>query len=614
MRTLILGNPHGLWALLAIPALLAIHFLQPRSRRVTATTLFLLEHLPPLATTGRAWRWLRSTWALWLQLLAMLLVTWLLAEPRWQRPDSVQTIAVVLDASASMRAFRHEAVDALRQRAPVWEKAAARTEWILRETDLDRPVLYRGFSRTAAFVALSRWQPDLGHHDFTPALEVARQLVRRNGAAVLLTDRRPGAKLDGVALITVGHPIENAGFAGGSVERVDRGAPRWTILLQHHGAQSAVRTLTLTTRARPTNGNVAEAGSPTVVRRESVTLEPGQLMTLSGDFPAGVESLVFTLTPDTFELDDTLPLVVPVPRPLTWRAIGPEAATVFFRTFLERTPGTSRAPSGRAPDLSLYATNTPFNQPVTGATLVELMIYTTNATGERVVTSPVVADSHPWIDGLSWSGLLSPGPAADLLPSDAHALLWQGQQPLAWVQTVQGVPRLVLGWNWPASNADRLPASAVLLYRIVEDARRRKFAPETANIDTGQRLDLPPEPIATPAARPSRWILRTEGGDERPLARDELAAARAPAEPGFFEVRRDGELILRAAAQFADPRETDFAMAERLEEPNELTLDAIQANSEKDHLRPLWLLLLLGALVGAWAAQAPRRPAGGVRT
>lgn len=608
MSTLLLGNPLGLWALLAVPAVLAIHFLQPRSRRLRATTIFLLEHLPPLATTGRAWRWLRSTWALWLQIVAVLLITWVLSEPRWQRRDSVQTIAIVLDASASMRAFRTDVEAALGERFPAWERAAARTEWIIRETDLERTVLYRGFDRTAALAALQGWRPDLGHHDFTPVLDVARQLVRRNGAAILVTDRNPRLNLDGVALLAVGHPIENAGFAGGSVNTATGAAPEWTILLHHRGAQAATRALSIATRATAEN-------AATILRNEEVTLEPGRLMTLSGAFPAGVESLVFTLTPDTFDLDDTLPLVVPVPRPLTWRAIGPENATAFFRKFLEHTPGASRAASGRDADISLYATNTPFNQPVAAGELVELMIYAPNVvSGERVVATPVVADTHPWMEGVTWSGLLSPGPAADLLPAGARALLWQGEQPLAWLETVQGAPRLVFGWNWPASNADRLPASAVLLHRVIEDARHRKFAPETTNVDAGQLLELPPEPLPAPHAadaKPAVWTLQDAAGKTRPLAFDELTTLRAPSTPGFFEVRRDDAVLLRAAAQFADPRETDFAAAETLAEPEDLPLDVIQANSEKDHLRPLWLLLLIGVLVGSWAVQAPRQARSG---
>ena len=49
---LLLANPAGLWALLAIPAVLLIHFLQERSRRVRVSTLFLLERVKPESVGG----------------------------------------------------------------------------------------------------------------------------------------------------------------------------------------------------------------------------------------------------------------------------------------------------------------------------------------------------------------------------------------------------------------------------------------------------------------------------------------------------------------------------------------------------------------------------------
>ena len=111
MKSLLFSNPAGFWALLGIPAVLLIHFLQRESRRVRASTLFLLEQLAPESAQGRRFERLRNSAALWLQLLAVLLFAWLLAGPRWLRPDSVQKVVFVLDSSASMSAFSGEAGD-----------------------------------------------------------------------------------------------------------------------------------------------------------------------------------------------------------------------------------------------------------------------------------------------------------------------------------------------------------------------------------------------------------------------------------------------------------------------------------------------------------------------
>src|SRR5215218_6938180 len=95
----IFANPAGLWLLLGVPAILAIHYLQQRAKVARTSTWFLIEKLAPDSARGRTWDRLRSSRALWLQLLAALLATWVLAEPRWVRAESSQTVVVILDAS-----------------------------------------------------------------------------------------------------------------------------------------------------------------------------------------------------------------------------------------------------------------------------------------------------------------------------------------------------------------------------------------------------------------------------------------------------------------------------------------------------------------------------------
>ena len=110
------GNVAGFWALLGIPAVVAIHFLQRRSRVLVVTTLFLLEQMRRESETGHRFQRLRTSVPLWLQLLMVLLLTWLLVRPRWLRAESVQRVAIVLDASASMQASRERALEELARR------------------------------------------------------------------------------------------------------------------------------------------------------------------------------------------------------------------------------------------------------------------------------------------------------------------------------------------------------------------------------------------------------------------------------------------------------------------------------------------------------------------
>ena len=201
---LIIGNPAGWWALLGIPAVILIHFLQHEARRMRVSTLFLLEHLGQESTEGRVFERVRNSASLWLQLLAVLLVTWLLVAPRWVRSDSVQRVAVVLDSSVSMSAFKdrieHQVPLALRRLG----RASATTEWRVIETDPGRGTLYAGQDLSELRVRLQGWQPRLGTHDTRAALRVASNLVGPAGTVVLVSDHEPGALPPGVSWLGVG--------------------------------------------------------------------------------------------------------------------------------------------------------------------------------------------------------------------------------------------------------------------------------------------------------------------------------------------------------------------------------------------------------------------------
>src|SRR5688572_24442527 len=138
------ANPAGLWVLLGLPAIVAIHFLQQRARIVTTSTWFLIEKLAPDSARGRTWDRLRTSRAFWLQLLAMVLAAWVLAEPRWIRAESAQTVVIVLDASASMDAFRAPAVAAAERELDLSDGLAARTTWVIMTTNPRQPALFRG--------------------------------------------------------------------------------------------------------------------------------------------------------------------------------------------------------------------------------------------------------------------------------------------------------------------------------------------------------------------------------------------------------------------------------------------------------------------------------------
>ncbi|HQW29333.1 MAG TPA: BatA domain-containing protein, partial [Verrucomicrobiales bacterium] len=143
---LIFANPLGFWALLGIPAVLLIHFLQRESRRLPISTLFLLEHIDRESVKGRQFDRLRQSIPLWLQLLGVMILTWLLAEPRWTSARSVQRVVLVIDSSASMEAFAEEVDQTLREKIPPLTALVGTTEYSLIESAVTGANLYRGTS------------------------------------------------------------------------------------------------------------------------------------------------------------------------------------------------------------------------------------------------------------------------------------------------------------------------------------------------------------------------------------------------------------------------------------------------------------------------------------
>ncbi|NJM37623.1 MAG: hypothetical protein HC845_07085 [Akkermansiaceae bacterium] len=124
-----LANPLGLLALLGIPAVLAIHFLQRKAVELPVSTLFLLERTQRDAASGRRLERIIPSIPLWMQLLAVLLLAWFLAEPRFQKSGSVQRIAIVLDSSASMGVFKKEAISRLTAELPNFQGPASSVEF-----------------------------------------------------------------------------------------------------------------------------------------------------------------------------------------------------------------------------------------------------------------------------------------------------------------------------------------------------------------------------------------------------------------------------------------------------------------------------------------------------
>ncbi len=594
------ANPWGLLGLAAIPAIVAIHFLQEPSRRIRASTLFLLEHARPAGEGGIRFVRFQHSLPFWMQILAACALAWLLADPRWVRAEPRQTVAVVLDSSASMQAFRTQTLAALRNRLRQWSQAASRTDWHLLETGPRRPPLYAGPSLDELLEAADRrWQPVLGRHPFTDAVVAARMLAAApSGGVILVTDRSADVPAD-VAVLSVAEPRSNVGFSGGRVDLTD-GQDLWRVLITNHSDTPQTRELTL----RDAGSGDLAAGQP-LAPPQTIELAAGQSRTFSAAWPADAsERIVLALTADSLPIDDTLPLVKPAPRRvrLANRLSGP--AGELLVKMLAAADGVDRVLDDSPPDLVLNALG---SEPELPAVLVAVAAEAADtATGdeasgkaaaEKRAFDPawVAAEDHPLVRDLGWGSLLSGSAGEASLSAADTPLLWKDGRPLAFLQPTQGATgrgseSLVLNWNLDTSTAGRSAAVVVLLARFVDEVRRQIPRSWAENVETGQAIPLPGGRQQRAPEQPGFFTL--------PIPTQNLPVGSAGAESGG-----ESRPLLTAAAQFADARECDLRDAMALDTLDAIRLERIVKRSVEDPWAPLWIVAAAAALLLAWSSR-----------
>jgi hypothetical protein len=594
-----LANPAGLWALLGIPAVLAIHFLQRRAKTVPVTTLFLLEKTQRESASGRRFDRLMGSVPLWMQLLAVLLLTWLLVEPRYQKARSTQRVAVVVDSSASMSVFKDALIRALAAEFPKLRGAATGIELTVRESAADGATLYSGDSVAEALESLRGWSPRDGLTDPSAALRVARSVVGREGVVVLATDAPVADPPYDARVLAVGEAVENVGVTGVRFERRE-GALVWNAVVRNYAGAAARRTWQL----RFADGEATEP--------QAVEIGPGAMVSLQAAFPAGRERARLVISGDRFGLDDVVPLVPPRPKTLKLFASTSPAFDELAGRLLRSLEAVEASADAADADLALVSYDPLDPALPTGNAAV---FVNDEVRAGAYLKGGIVAEDHPLVEGLNWQSLL----VRESLQLERRAgddvLLWQGERPLIFLRRVvaedgRGGPYRQLCFNFDLrrSNAPTQPAFIVCLHRFSEMIRSEKVAPVRAMLETGQPVELAAE---TGAGGGNLEVTHfdLDGGAR---SRREIPAAarvsfRAPREPGFLRVEQNGRRLLEAALVFGDSREADFSDRGAVNDLGRGGEARIERHTREDHWWRLWVLLLLIALGVSWHFSASAR-------
>lgn len=580
------ANLAGLWAILGIPTVILIHFLQRKAKLIPVSTLFLLEKTQREASSGRHLDRLTQSIPLWMQLIGVLLLTWLLMEPRYPLNRSTQRVAIVLDSSASMTVSKDRLIEQLTNELPKLKGFATDMEYTVLESTPGKPRLYAGKSAEELLLTLQQWQPVAGVTDPTQALRLARSLVSRDGIVLYATDI-PSENLPFEAVqLAVGRAIENVGFTGVAFETKD-GVLLWRATLQNYSDQETTR------RWFVDSGKGAPAEPKTVI------LPARSLVTLQSNFPKQAERIQLKLTNDEFAIDDTLRLVRPQPKQIKIDAV-PALETLskkLLRSIDQLTLGTAAEA-----DITLTAYDPLDPTPVLG----NAIIFVNDGTqGGQYLAGGIIAEKHPLLDGLNWQSLLIRETIAlEVRPND-QTLLYQDKRPLILLRSLPATTerpacqQLLFNFDPRLSNIENQPALIVILLRFVEQVRARKVALSRENLETSQPINLASK-ITTPPTPVRLMELDDNGQVIRSKEVDPNLPLMAPEQPGYFRYQQGEEPLLEATTYFADTREADFRACAEANQLGDAQAAAIQAHSKGDPYWHLWLLGLIGVLLVSW--------------
>ena len=574
---LTLGNPWGLLALLGLPALLVIHLLQRRSIVVPTSTLFLLDSLKRESEGGRRFESLRTSVPLWLQLLGVLLLTWLLTDPQWLTKANLQRIAIVLDSSASMSVAKPTILKDLPRDLEKLTAISQQSEVHLIDSRLFGAPLYHGPENPALRSALANWNPAGGTHDPTPALRLARNLAGRDGLVLYVTDAAATALPPNVKLYACGRPIENVGIAGVSIEDTT-GPVEWRATIRNYSPTPQTRQWQILT------GNQ-------VLSTTTLTLLPNQLSPLRGVFPTGTDDLTLQLSADEFTIDDTAPILRPKAK-LISVSLPPATGTSdrLYENLFSSLPNVRLTPDGDV-SLVLYDPLSPQLPP--GPAVIFVRDPQPSA---RILTGSVLVEKHPLTEGLGWQGLICQDSFKVPLRPEDEPLVWIGDRAVVFQRNSSTIKQLCFNFDINKSNARRLPALVLTLHRWLENRRQQTPAETWTLTECGQALNL----AVFPAPAPPDLTLKILGQPDtlRPIR--EASLLRAPDLPGTMEVWQGPTRLLRTASHFADVREADFTSKGTAQDPTAASALVTSQNTTKDPAWRAWLLVLLAVTGLSW--------------
>ncbi len=594
------ANPWGLLGLLALPIIGYIHMFHRRFPPLEVAGLHLWTLDTRKDTPGRKKEQLPITRSLLLELLAALLLSLLLADPRDASVTTRPHLVVVLDDSASMMAHIPETGESARDRAIEWlkqqrEKMGRDAVYSVLTTG-HRPTLIAG-PRTGweeVSSAIADWKPGSPRHPFDATWDLGAQLAGQEADFVFLTDQLPSEEQITPARMTL-HSF------GRKLDNVAITAARWLYDSQTGEGTIFIRIANL--GKSPVTTKVTGLAKGKKVVDESVSLEAGIEKSMQWKIPGGTgEITLLAQTPgDPLEIDNEITLVEPHVRTVTVAVTLPSSHSAFeeVKRILGVMPDIQL---GDVTDANLVIAPAA-DQPVSRKGLWWIGIGPINPSSESIaqaksVLGPYLIEKrHALMDGIVLGGVIWGG--VQKIPAATIPVISTAKSVLFGQRSGTAANSYVLNIDLAASNLTDSPDWPIFWTNLVEQCRDSLPGFRRWNFHLEESI---PFSLAPDSLGKERKLILIHEQRKKTLLR--MASVEIPPRDsiGIYTVQDGDELLGKFAVNFFDRDESNLLPLKPGMKAPSLpgSASGIQLDTPFSWLLIIGLLLTIIALVSDW--------------
>jgi len=550
------ANPWGLLGLLALPAIAVIHLFHRRFPPMPIAGLHLWGVQTQKESPGRRRERLPLTRTLLLELLAALLLSLLIADPRDAASGTRTHLVVVLDNSASMAAVSGEPNRSPRDQAVEWilakQEELGRTSAVSILTTGRRPTLIAGprSDWQEAADALENWMPQETSHAFESSWDLGAQLAGEESELVFLTDKLPAEE------VTLPQRMETHSF-GQPLNNIAITASRWTFSPEEGEGSLFVRVANLSREEAVVTLSATSEGQP--VLKEDQTLPAGTEKTFEWQVPGGLGQLEFAATQvdDPLPLDNQLKLIEPKIRLVNVAVLLPSEHPAFdpTRRILGVLPTAQLSDPVDADLIVAPAADEPVRQDgLWWLGLGPLNLSDQARQNAKALIGPYLIEKrHPLMNGIVLGGVVWGGVQAN--PEETIPIISTGSSLLFGERTGTSANAFVMNVDLQASNLTESPDWPIFWTNLMEQVRvsRPGFQRWNYQLEESILFSLSPE-----VQRSDEPLTLRFNGDKKPLLKLQTVEISPRDQVGIYEIYAGEKQLDSFAVNFLDRQESNL--------------------------------------------------------